>query len=827
MRVDKDLLRHALPGLGDEVLQSCLPGRDVEVSEELVARLADGLLQSRDRVGRLVCAVGDCPGGELDRIGLSARTALKLRRRGYITLGQLRNLRLRRVRWSPFLGSRVSLELARALVRVSLEGARDRRSRSVYSSEHSQPAAPTAADPATNEVAGGQSRPVLDGGPSSSPSGPSPGSDRAAAVPTSEEGEDEPATRTDERPEVKSTPGGRSSELASLRMAAGLTQAEIGEALGVSRALVSQWERGRRVVPESHREAYANTLGVALRRLVAAADDLQSRSRNQGALLEGRDRGRGSQHLTSRSTASPVPAEDAPSETLRSLGSSERPTLADLRREAGLTQAEVAASLGVSQAMVSHWELGRSAIPGSQVEPYANTLQVAEEDLPRAAEPSAAATAPAGPRSRDGRPSTQGAGPKVKDETTAHPAGPPRKNATAQDNVHKGPSRQFARALEESGAFDGGTSDFVERPAPSARAPADQAAAAQAVEVRAPDETEDAGNDAEALLQAHRDDPLVLALLELGEPATASQIMELTRTYDSVRSIKPALSRNDAVKRTFKRRYGLVWWPHDEYTGVSDEIAQKIEEAGGVTTVDHLLRVVPEIYEVSPSSVRSHLSTPKFVVEENFVRLRTDEDPPFQSGQSLFDAAACYSTDGQLVWRVPVDADVLRGSGRLCPAAFVESLGVRPGDKLELPAGPVGSVRFGWPLSRTTPAVGSLRAFAEAEAAEDGDFLLVRVHRHEDRAEVTHLSGESIEGRGSLGRLALLCGLEQDDGLAEVSESIGLPREASPAEVRSRLRQRGEHDLAELVPVNAYVESLDTTALEAALVGIEDAVRGD
>ncbi|OBK07630.1 hypothetical protein A5637_04725 [Mycolicibacterium fortuitum] len=50
--------------------------------------------------------------------------------------------------------------------------------------------------------------------------------------------------------------------LAQLRVAAGLNQTDIARALGVSRASVSQWERGTRPVPAKHRSTYRRLLGL-------------------------------------------------------------------------------------------------------------------------------------------------------------------------------------------------------------------------------------------------------------------------------------------------------------------------------------------------------------------------------------------------------------------------------------------------------------------------------------------------------------------------------------------------------------------------------------
>lgn len=51
----------------------------------------------------------------------------------------------------------------------------------------------------------------------------------------------------------------RSGQARQIRLAAGLTQLEVASALGVTRAAVSQWERGQRV-PAEHALAYGRLL---------------------------------------------------------------------------------------------------------------------------------------------------------------------------------------------------------------------------------------------------------------------------------------------------------------------------------------------------------------------------------------------------------------------------------------------------------------------------------------------------------------------------------------------------------------------------------------
>ena len=105
------------------------------------------------------------------------------------------------------------------------------------------------------------------------------------------------------------------------------------------------------------------------------------------------------------------------------------------------------------------------------------------------------------------------------------------------------------------------------------------------------------------------------ALLSIGTPATAEEIGEICGLSPArIRAYLPGFSN---VVRADKRRWGLSEWIDDEYEGIEAEIIQRIEEGGGVTTTDRLLRELPEKFEVSISSVSACLQMPKFLLHDN------------------------------------------------------------------------------------------------------------------------------------------------------------------------------------------------------------------
>lgn len=105
------------------------------------------------------------------------------------------------------------------------------------------------------------------------------------------------------------------------------------------------------------------------------------------------------------------------------------------------------------------------------------------------------------------------------------------------------------------------------------------------------------------------------ALLAIGTPATREEIGELCGLDPA--KIGSYLSSFPNVVRADKSRWGLSEWIDDEYEGIEAEIIQRIEEGGGVTTTNRLVKELPEKFGVSPSSVNAYLQSPKFVLDAN------------------------------------------------------------------------------------------------------------------------------------------------------------------------------------------------------------------
>lgn len=315
-------------------------------------------------------------------------------------------------------------------------------------------------------------------------------------------------------------------------------------------------------------------------------------------------------------------------------------------------------------------------------------------------------------------------------------------------------------------------------------------------------------------------DKLHLLLRLRGQPATVEELLlDLGRDM-SIVSIRGRMTEDDRFVRIDKTgRFALPEWDLDEYTSVADEIAQEIERCGGTATLDHLMRTISETYAVRPSSVKAYAKSPRFMMNQHGdVRLRESDDEPFRSDASLHLTRGCYLVDDAWTYRILVDADLLRGSGRGCPPAFAEALGVYAGDRTTLSYGAV-DVYLGWPeTSFTGPAFGSLREVAVDLGAEEDDWLFLSAESGRLYARLCRR--RNVDSAAGLDRTLVLMGVDSgvENPYAAIAVAVGLEPDASADDIRDRLRRRGENDLAAKIDV----QQPDKASVREALSGLRE-----
>ena len=299
-----------------------------------------------------------------------------------------------------------------------------------------------------------------------------------------------------------------------------------------------------------------------------------------------------------------------------------------------------------------------------------------------------------------------------------------------------------------------------------------------------------------------------------GEPLSGAEIAAALGPDVNFRSMINQIQPDDRFMRRGLKRYGLRRWGGEEYTTIKDEIEQEIERRGGAASVEDLVETLCAQFGVSESSVRAYASDAPF--ERNSQGLIVIATGPAQyERHAIEDTRGCFRVGTDWAWRLVVDSEVLRGSGRPIPLAVVQTAGLEPGDR-HVMATPVGDVliRYG-----RQPTIGSLRRAALHVAAHEGDRLFV-VLRGTAALEFQLVTAAEIERATGLERLALEVGAKGAEDLTRgVAQALGLPPDeyGVPA-IRRRLRARREPELLDLLP-DASPEAVDVGLLDE-LIGL-------
>ncbi len=283
-----------------------------------------------------------------------------------------------------------------------------------------------------------------------------------------------------------------------------------------------------------------------------------------------------------------------------------------------------------------------------------------------------------------------------------------------------------------------------------------------------------------------------LAVLAVaGVPLTDQEVAERIGRDINVRGLRNRLMVDPRITRVTKNHFALSSWGLPEYGGIVSSMVQRLEESGPTTVAD-LARYLAERHSINAGSVASYAAAPIFIRDGDLLRLRRG-DEPYSPALDLSAVKGLFRLGPtRLAWHVPVDHDVLRGSGRFFPAEVATAIGVYPG-RSEVLANSVRDVRITWTATtHMGPSISSLRAHAEALGAVQGDRLRIVIDGGDRVAEVA-LAPPRIDG---IEALAQLLDVAPDD----VSiERVARALDVAPIEVDRVLRARGEGALADAI----------------------------
>ena len=245
---------------------------------------------------------------------------------------------------------------------------------------------------------------------------------------------------------------------------------------------------------------------------------------------------------------------------------------------------------------------------------------------------------------------------------------------------------------------------------------------------------------------------------------------------------------------------------YDEYTGITDEIIQEIELCGGQASVTHLVEKISRVYGVKESSILAYLNTPMFMKDEHGVVRVCYAENYINIATDINKSSACYlSSEGIWMWRIKIDKDTMRGSGRAIPNAFAKQLGCEVGKTIEVLT-EFGAIILSWQLTSTTGAsIGSLRQIVNSYTVSLGDYLFIKATR--PKVTFTFLKQDQVNAEDlNLIKLALLLGCTrystEEEAISGIANALSVNRETKEAiltEARQKLISKGEADLAELI----------------------------
>ncbi len=311
-----------------------------------------------------------------------------------------------------------------------------------------------------------------------------------------------------------------------------------------------------------------------------------------------------------------------------------------------------------------------------------------------------------------------------------------------------------------------------------------------------------------------------VALLALrNEPADAKTLVELVGEGHNVRGVHTRFFEEDRLVRVNRTHWALRAWGMEEYTGITDEIAQRIEEAGGQIELQHVVRMVAQQFSVKESSVAAYSAAPMFVMEDDVIRLRRD-DEPFVVTEGLKEVKGVYRTaEDRISLLVIVDREVLRGSGRPLDPAVALELGVKPGGR-RLFQYENGELTISWPLtSAFGPSLGSIRVLVERAGALKGEKVRLDFNLEDEQVAAERVPID-LSDVDTTEALRLLTGIQADaaGGALAVARAVDSP----PANVRGVLKERGDTEALELLP-SVDIDPL----LESTLSDLATAILGE
>jgi len=312
-----------------------------------------------------------------------------------------------------------------------------------------------------------------------------------------------------------------------------------------------------------------------------------------------------------------------------------------------------------------------------------------------------------------------------------------------------------------------------------------------------------------------------------GEPMCPEEILDQIEGTYSHRSLTNRLLEDLRFIRTDINQFGLATWSVEEYSGITQEIRERIERSGGSISVDDLVIDLTRSFAVKESSIRAYVRTPEFVLEEGLVRLRLSTEL-VEVNSNFSSSRGAYVQDQLVVWHMPIDADTLRGSGRNFPNGLACRMGIYPGTESSFES-VYGICVVTWRIDSITGAsissmrsmVSSLKGFLSDEDLKKGA-IRIRFDLENRQCQYELIFNKfSTDSPTDLVRnltgLVIQEGLSSRELLCVVAAAIDVPS----SNTMQMLRTRGDVHVASALVSNNYATEGVAAAAEQLAVLLE------
>lgn len=277
-------------------------------------------------------------------------------------------------------------------------------------------------------------------------------------------------------------------------------------------------------------------------------------------------------------------------------------------------------------------------------------------------------------------------------------------------------------------------------------------------------------------------------------PLTTEEIAERINAGNA-RSLANRLAVDERIMRVDIGTWALREWGLEEYSGIRQEIRERIERNGGSVRLDALVEELSSQFSISPNSVVTYASTLPFLSSHGVVTL-ADEERYDVPDANPYDVARMFRIPGGWALRITVNAEHARGSGSILPLAIANILHMRFGDTVELDS-PLGVQSVYW--TGTSVGLGTIRRFVLDGMIQVGDEALLEFM---DDGSFTVELVRPLNGNALHDALALAACPQTADArraLGYLQDAIDAHDCVTFAEFAARLADRGDADIAALL----------------------------